>query len=85
MIGETFRDHPAAAVIVLAALSFIVGLIEHLGFGRTDLASVTWLFGVITVSAAVASFEWLGLLRWPLAVFLLVAGSLVIVTIYRRR
>ena len=85
MIEKLFNIHPVGSIVLLATLSFIVGIMEQIGFKRTDLACITWFFGVLVVSVGVASFDWLGIVRWPLGFILLIVGSLLIVRIYRRR
>ena len=84
MIKEMIEDHPVVAIILFAGLSWIVGLIEHIGLRHTNGACRTWALGLLVVLIAVISFQWIGLLRWPLAFLILVTGSLLIARVYRK-
>ena len=85
MIAELIRNHQVVSVLLIASLSIVVGLIEHIGFRRTDLACITWFCGVVVVSIASMGIEELGQFRLPIGILSLVAGSLLIATIYMRK
>jgi hypothetical protein len=85
MLAELIMNHQVLSILLFAALSIVVGLIEQIGFGRTDLACITWFLGVLVVSIGAMRFEEFGQLRLLLGTILLVGGSFLIAMTYRNR
>lgn len=61
-----------ASIIVL--LIVVVGWIEERLLGRTDIACVTWFFGVMVASITPFTLENLGVFRWILGICFFFGG-----------
>jgi hypothetical protein len=74
------NDSPVVIVfLVLALVSFILGYIERHFWGKMRSEVTTWLFGLLFLCAFIAGNDWLGWVRWVLALGAFIVGALFLV------
>jgi hypothetical protein len=84
MPSEFIHNHLDLMKIFLVIFIFLVGCFENIIWERKDIPCVTWFFGLLVGAVSIASFEWLGFLRWIFAPLALIIGFIFIVRYYKK-
>ncbi len=74
MLTDFFTTHPEIAAAAVAVLALIVGYGEERILRRTDIACMTWFFGVLVATVGIIGWESLGTPRWVLGMCFFIIG-----------
>ena len=75
MLDDFLTNYRTLGVSIIVLLIVVVGWLEERLLGRTDIACVTWFFGVLVASIMPFTLEGLGTFRWIFAMFFFFGGS----------
>jgi hypothetical protein len=84
MLDDFLANHTTIGPSILVFLIVVVGWVEERVLGRTDIACVTWFFGVLVAAITPFTLISLGVFRWVLGMFLLGTGTAYLIGHYRR-
>jgi hypothetical protein len=79
MLNMIISEYPGLALTSLIILLVAFGYAEKRVLGNTDLACGTWFFALLILCTAIVSIQWLGNLRWVLALCTLVGGTVYLI------
>ncbi len=84
MLDEFLANHTTIGALMLVFLIAVVGWAEERILSRTDIACVTWFFGVLVAAITPLTLVSLGVFRWVLGILLFGAGTVYLVRHYSR-
>ena len=84
MLDNFLANHATIGASILVFLIVVVGWVEERVLGRTDIACVTWFFGVLVAAITPFTLISVGGFRWILGMFVLGGGTTYLIWHYRK-